>query len=116
MAGTQVFGRVVALVTAGAAVAAASAALAATADPSQMALRPADLPGAKVAGRAPKARTGYVSSYERSFDLGQPYGRSQIVYVSSGVEVAGAVAKAKLDLAAVRTVMRSSKGREQFAL
>jgi hypothetical protein len=107
--------RVVALIAACAGAVAASAAVSATPDPSQMVLRPADVPGATASGRATTASSGYLGGYERSFTLHRPYGQSRFLYIESTVDLAAAAGRAENDFAIVRTLLRTSKFRETLA-
>jgi hypothetical protein len=112
MAGGRAVVRLAALVVAGTA---AVAAVAATPDASQMALQPADVPGAKVSNRATKPGKGYVASYTRTFGLKTPFGRSALVFIESDVNLASTTATASKDFAGIRTYLRSTKGREELA-
>jgi hypothetical protein len=112
MAGGRLVLRLAVLVVAGTA---AGAAGAATPDATQMALQPADVPGAKVSGRTTKPGKGYVASYTRTFSLQTPYSRSAFVFIESDVNLAATAATATKDFAGIRTYLRSAKGREELA-
>jgi hypothetical protein len=112
MAGRRLVLRLAVLAAAGTAAVAAGAA---PPDASQMALQPADVPGAKVSGRTAKPGKGYLASYTRTFSLQTPYSRSAIVFIESDVNLASTSATATKDFAGIRTYLRSTKGREELA-
>jgi hypothetical protein len=103
---------------------AAAAALAATAgfaavsaapDPAQMALLAGDIPNSKVKGKRLKPGTGYLAVYARDFELSKPYGSSQLVYISSEVQLAAAAKTTVADMANIRKFLRSTQGRQFLA-
>jgi hypothetical protein len=94
---------------------AATAAVRATPDPTQMVLRPADLPGAKIARQEAQTAGSQVSGYDRTFTLRQPYGRSQFSSIESGVIVGDSLTQAKTVLVVFRRLLGSRRGRESVA-
>jgi hypothetical protein len=103
---------------------AAAAALAATAgfaavsaapDPAQMALLAGDIPDSKVKGKRVKPEKGYVAGYSREFELSKPYGSSQLLYISSDVQLAATAKTAIADIASFRRYIRSTQGQRDLA-
>jgi hypothetical protein len=97
-------------------VAAAAAPPAGTPDITQMALRAADVPTAKVsAQRTAAGSSGYQSGFERRLELKKPFGRSLIVFLDSEIALAETAATPTKDFAGIQRTLRTPKGREALA-
>jgi hypothetical protein len=106
----------IALATAAAvAVTAGFGAVSAAPDPAQMALLAADIPDSKVKGKRLKPEKGYVSAYSRDFELNKPYGSSQLVFITSEVQLAATAKTPIADMVLFRKFLRSTQGRQFLA-
>jgi hypothetical protein len=103
------------VITAALAATAGHAALSAAPDPTQMALGAEDIPNSKAKGKRLKPDAGYLSSYEREFELSKPYGSSRLLYINSEVALAAAARTPKADMTGLRGFLRTSQGRNALA-
>jgi hypothetical protein len=91
---------------------AAFAAVSAAPDPAQMALLAGDVPDSKVKGKRLKPEKGYVSAYSRDFELSKPYGSSQLIFITSEVQLAATAKTPIADMVDIRKFLRSTQGRQ----
>ena len=94
--------------------AAATAAQRTSPDISQTTLQPADLPGAVLASHGAGKSKGYVSGYQRTYQLNTPQGPAGIVYLQSTGQLAVTITKAKTDVRVAETTLRTKLGRTLF--
>ncbi|HEX7626061.1 MAG TPA: hypothetical protein VF379_03325 [Gaiellaceae bacterium] len=94
--------------------AAATAAQRTSPDMGQTTLQPGDLPGAVLASHGAGKPKGYVSAYQRTYQLKTPQGSAGIVYIQSAGQLAGTIAKAKTDVQLVETSLRTKVGKKLF--
>ena len=113
---TRTFTRLAAALAVALAAAAAAVAAPGTPDVSQMALRAADIPGAKVASQSADKLEGYEASYTRSLQPKAPWGRSKIVFIASEVDLATTQEAATADFGDLQKGLRTQKGRTAYAM
>lgn len=92
--------------------AAATAAQRTSPDITQTTLQPADLPGAALASHGVVKAKGYVSGYQRTYQLNTPQGPAGIVYLQSTGQLAVTIAKAKTEVQLDEGALRTKLGRK----
>ena len=106
--------RVLAAVTATAAIVAGASAASSQPNVAGMTLGAADVPSAKVVSQGAVREGGYLSAYQRTMKLKTPYGRSLIIEVRSETLLAPSQAQVATDLAVVQRILKSKAGRAGF--
>ena len=77
-----------------------------------MALLAGDVPDSEAKGARLKPEKGYVSAYSREFELSKPYGSSQLVFISSEVQLAATAKTPIAHMVDFRKFLRSTQGRQ----